>query len=383
MKYPVSAYAKALQVRLGALTNPAMYKKLPERIIPSDVPYKVAIGPVNFAGQAYEWSVALNQRCPDISAISMAFSTGSFEFPVHEEISIGSYRLKRWQKAQLKHLSSEYTHVISEAGRAMCGNLLGSRATPIEEVERFTRAGVKVGHIAHGSDIRRPSFHLANYPNSPFNDPNQKMAIETLENRSKHLIQIFQRSPRDTFVTTPDLFDYLPEAKWLPVVVNVERWQTEREVNLIDKPRVLFAPSKSWIKGGDSIDQTLENLERRGLITYTRVHGIPSERMPSLIEASDIVIDQLALGAYGLMAVQAMAAGRLVVGHVAPHVRERIQRQVPIVEASAESLGAVLEDIVSQPSNYRDFIVNGRSFVSQFHDGEYSSRVLGTWIKSN
>jgi hypothetical protein len=383
MKYPISVYVKGVQARFKALANPALYQKLPLRRLPSNAPYKLAIGPVSFAGQAYEWAEALNRRCEDVSAVSMAFTTGGFAFPIHEEIRLNDYRLKRWQKSQLEHLSHQYTHVLSEAGRAMCGNLMGSRATPIREAERLSSLGVKVGHIAHGSDIRCPSYHLANYPHSPFSDPDHEIAINTLENRSRHLIHIFQRSPENSFVTTPDLLDYVPGATWLPVVVDVKKWQSKRVADLRNQPRVLFAPSKSWIKGGSTIDQTLQVLEDQGLIVYTRVQGISSEKMPALIENSDIVIDQLAIGAYGLMAVQAMAAGRLVVGHVADQVRERVETSIPIVEASAETLANVLEDIVNHPSQYENLIPLGHEFVTKYHDGAYSTKVLESWIKKS
>ena len=53
-----------------------------------------------------------------------------------------------------------------------------------------------------------------------------------------------------------------------------------------------------------------------GLVDYTPLRDVPWSEMPGVIASADIVLDQFALGGYGVAAVEAMASGRAVVGHV-------------------------------------------------------------------
>jgi hypothetical protein len=203
--------------------------------------------------------------------------------------------------------------------------------------------------------------------------------IETLENRAQTLVALYSTLNVPVFVSTPDLIDDLPNGIWLPVVVDKEKWETTFSKSN-KKLRVLYAPSKSWIKGGPKVDEVLNEMSQRGLIEYIRITGVPAYNMPAIVKTADIVIDQFALGAYGAMAVQAMSAGKVVIGHVAPWVRERISSEVPIVESPVDHLEEVILGLASDESAREEIGIQGKQFVTKFHDGSYSGSVLKSWI---
>jgi hypothetical protein len=102
--------------------------------------------------------------------------------------------------------------------------------------------------------------------------------------------------------------------------------------------------------------------------------------MPALVASSDVVVDQLHLGLYGVLACEALAAGRLVVSEVGKRVRARIPVEIPIVEVDEYSLEATLRRIAAEPAAFRGVAGAGPSYVRRLHDGTLSARILGRWI---
>ncbi len=96
------------------------------------------------------------------------------------------------------------------------------------------------------------------------------------------------------------------------------------------------------MKGTQLIAPVLERLAERGTIDFRYVEGVAAADMPALYGEADIVLDQFRIGSYGVAACEAMAAGRVVVGHVSPAVRSHVLRatglELPIVEATPDSL---------------------------------------------
>jgi hypothetical protein len=139
------------------------------------------------------------------------------------------------------------------------------------------------------------------------------------------------------------------------------------------------------IKGTHLIEGTLIKLHAEGVIDYRPFRGVAAHEMPALISRADVLLDQFRIGSYGVAAVEAMFAGRVVVGHVAKKVRKMIFTEtgspVPIVEATPETLELVLREITSHASEFQEIAHAGLTFAKAFHDGRYSSSVLEKyWI---
>lgn len=306
----------------------------------------------------------------------MTRTVGTFNFPTDDSVSPYAYTTGKWKDRQNQRILEHFTHVLIEAGRPITGFLHGRNVDG--EISVFTKAGLSCAVVSHGSDTRIPSNHIIKYPHSPFpNAPSD--VLETLENRAQQLVSIYSKLDVPVFVSTPDLMDDLPSGIWLPVVVDPAHWKTKFIAKTV-KLKVLYAPSKSWIKGGPQVDDVLQEMSDRGQIEYQRIASVPAGDMPALVKSADIVIDQFAIGAYGAMAVQAMAAGKVVIGHVAPWVRNRLPSDVPIVESTVDQLEEVLLNLVSNVELRQELGANGEQFVTKFHDGSYSAAVLKSWI---
>ena len=118
----------------------------------------------------------------------------------------------------------------------------------------------------------------------------------------------------------------------------------------------------------------------RDSIEYVMVEGVEPHEMPAHIADVDIVLDQVALGAYGAMAVQALAAGRVVLAHVTEQNRARLPEDPPIVEVTPPTVEAVVRGLVADRDAARAVAARGPAYVDAWHDGRHAAAVLAPWL---
>jgi len=338
---------------------------------------RVLVGPANYAGQGTLWARALERDDDRCAARSLAVVVpGAHSFPADATVPFPVYRHSpRWQHAQRDAVLAGFDHILLESMRPLFGSLYPSIA---EEMQALRDAGISVALMAHGTDFRSPARHLARHRWSPFSDDPRADRLQRMADAN---IAMAQASGAPLFVSTPDLLDDVPGATWCPVVVDLDRWtHTPALFPESRRPVVAHIPSSARAKGTHLIEPALRRLDARGVIEYRRLEGIPSEQMPAAVAASDIVLDQFRVGSYGVAACEAMAAGRVVVGHVVPEVRRRVTaetgQRLPIVEADPDTLEAVLESLVADPAAAAAVAVDGRRFVEKVHSGAVSASVL-------
>lgn len=339
------------------------------------------IGPANSAGQGAAWARAAERTGFGIAAVGMAFKrTGGFAFAVDQSVpSAYGAHSRTWQRRQLAAVS-RFDAALLESGLPPFAGLLGG--DPLAQIRALETAGVRTALLFHGSDIRDPDRHLAAEPHSHFGDPEFARTFREVTARNRALVA---SAGAPVFVSTPALLDELPDARWLPVVVDPERWAlAEPPFAGDERPRVVHIPSNSAVKGTELVDPVLRRMADDGRIDYRPVSGIPHAEMPAAYGAADIVVDQFRVGDYGVAACEALAAGRLVISHVSGRVRERTLEltgdELPVVEATPETLEAVLDDVAHRPGHYAEIAARGPAFVRRHHDGRRSGLVLAEWM---
>jgi glycosyltransferase involved in cell wall biosynthesis len=336
------------------------------------------IGPSNSAGQGWRWARAVERYAPPAEAENLMAEAGSFAFRAdHTVPSERFHHDAAWVVEFADHVLRTATHVLFEAARPVLGQARGQLFT--EDLPTLRAAGIAAGVILHGSEIRDPRRHRELFRYSPFGDPGDPLT-QKLQQATQVVLGHLRDFDGPRFVTTPDLLDFVDGAQWLPVVVDVDDLATDRPVLERRLPVVLHAPSRGVLKGSAVADPVLSDLHERGLIEYRRVEGVAHAELMAQVRDSDIVVDQLLLGSYGVMACEAMAAGRVTVGHVAGHVRAAIPAELPLVEATPDDLGAVVERLVAEREPAVKAAAAGPDFVRRFHDGRASARVLAPFL---
>lgn len=359
---------------------------------PNDVPppheapngtVRLLIAPANYAGQGMQWARAA-RTLPGVGATNLHITPEAGAGFAADAIVPGrvAARSKRWGAAQWRAVHG-FTHVLVEAERPIFGRRFGGDVR--REVRAMLDAGLRVGFVSHGSDLRLPSRHAADSRWSPFRDDAWELrpVLESVAAENRRIIEEFGLP---VFVATPELLADAPEASWLPNVVDPEAWASDAPMFSGPRLRVVHAPTNPVIKGTALVEPTVLRLQADGRLEYRRVETIPPARMRELYQASDVVLDQFRLGIYSTTSIEAMAAGRLVVADVSDAVLEHVSSIVgeapPIVRADPDTLGDVLEDIADHPDRYRAVAERGPAFVRRAHSGAAAASVLRDFLVS-
>jgi glycosyltransferase involved in cell wall biosynthesis len=369
----VNASAKQRSANAQGSTRPAALS----------TPIRLIVGPANFAGQGTQWAQAAQRHLPDVGAHSYAVRNGVLDFPADHSVAPETYRLDRaWQLDFEQFVTSTYSHAIIEANRPLVGPLHGADAS--HDIPILLKAGLNVALLSHGSDARIPSIHVELERWSPFPDMDDKV-VNRLEEAARRSVELYTSFPGPVFVSTPDLLDFIPNGQWCPVVVTLDVWSSGKPVMDRERPIVAHAPSQSALKGSDLIDPILRDLAQEGLIEYRRVENVDPADMPEIYCDSDIVVDQVRLGGYGVAACEAMAAGRVVLGHVADHVRQHVLDgtglELPIVEVTPDTLAEVVRGLVVDRDRARAAAEHGAAFVGAVHDGRRSAAAIEPFLR--
>lgn len=365
---------------IGRLAARRLGRPAPQGSVPAtefaDAPLRVLIAPVNYSGQGIAWARALEATNPSVCARNMAVEVpGGFSFEADLQVPVGTYHNDPdWQRRQFE-AAAHATHMVIEAEEPPFGRLF--RRSVAAQAEALEARGVRVAHIAHGTDVRLPSRHAETSPWSYYRDPS--VYLPRAEQLAARNIALLTESGRPQFVSTPDLLLDLPDAHWCPVVVDPNRWAVERPASRNPGPlRVVHAPSNPVLKGTPLILPTLKRLEAEGVISLRLIQGIPSARMPAVLAEADVLLDQFRLGSYGVAACEAMAAGCLVIGQISEQtrrvVREHGGHELPLVDAAPDTLEATLRSLAAADLAPRR--AEGIAFVRAVHDGALSGSVL-------
>ncbi|MET0302434.1 MAG: glycosyltransferase [Microbacteriaceae bacterium] len=367
--------------RLGAADVPA-----PTPAPPGEV--RLYVAPANSAGQGHLWARAAARELDGVGAASMSIRRGAgYEFPADTIVDSRVVTWSTaWQRAQRRAVETGFTHVLAESQRRLFGGPYSP--DPLEEISALRAAGLGVALLCHGSDVRLPSRHAAAERDSPF-QPGVLAATPELERQAARAHRIIAEAGVPVFVSTLGTLADVPHATWLPVVVDVDRWGAAAETAppplAADRlPVVVHAPSSSAMKGSDLVDPDLEALDAEGVATYRRLRDVPAAEMPAAFAGADIVLDQFRLGDYGVAAVEAMAAGRVVVAHVNDDVRrgirERTGLELPIVEARGAEAAAAVRELVADPARAAAVGEAGAEFARAVHDGRRSAAALAGFL---
>lgn len=375
-------YAARFVIPEGLLRIYERYKWQRE-IAPVPVPaqhsqYRVMVTPAKHAGQGKMWSDALDKR-PDVSARSVTVQDAGFGHDSAYQVSwVYATLSRRWQKELRETLRKRYTHILVEASIPPLGGTFGGNFR--KQIEWMQSHGIKVGFIAHGSEIRLPSRHVIAEKWSPFTDPKAAELAAVLEELAIKNAAYYREFDVPAFVSTAGLKTDLPRANFLGLTLDWQKYVTTTQPFSRKKLVACHVSSHSVLKATTHLSQIMRKLEAEGWIEFREYSGISHEQVPGILEASDIVLDQFALGDYGVFACEGLASGRLVLSHVAEQVRAEIEqstgRELPIPETTLESLEWRLRDISAHRDRYREIAGRGPGYVAQVHDGTFSAEVL-------
>jgi hypothetical protein len=188
--------------------------------------------------------------------------------------------------------------------------------------------------------------------------------------------RVFSRKANAIFCLNPDLCRFIPEGVFLPYAhVDVREWVPDRSERSSGRKEivVLHAPSDRKIKGTAYIESSMRRLRSRyPNVVFDLLEGIPHTQLKEKIKRADIVVDQLLVGWYGGLAVEAMAMGKPVIAYIREEDLQFIPvdmaNELPVVNANIENFESVMGELVQNGEARRAVGERGRAYVERWHD---------------
>ncbi len=365
--------------------------ELPMGLPRTDAGVHLLIAPANYAGQSAAWARAVREHGGGVQARNLAVGKpqAPFAFPADFPLTSTEWRRPGVRARIAVEAVLPATHVLLEAMRPVLGTTCGTAdadgwdfALGRADVDALLRSGRRVGLLFHGSEVRRPDRHRGEYRFSPFHSRQDAELTARMTAATERVHSLLEGFSGPVFVSTPDLLDDVPDATWLPVVVGADCFGASPPALQRRRPVVVHAPSNPFLKGTSVIEPVLKRLHAEGLVEYRRLDAIPSSFVTDFIREADVIVDQIVLGNPGVLAAESLAAGRLVVAHIARHVRDRFPEPPPILEATPDTLESVLRSVARDPATQRDLAARGPAFAEQLHSGRLSAAVLAEFLDS-
>lgn len=341
------------------------------------------IGPANSAGQGHLWATAVNEL-PGWAGWNLQYRRSrGFSHQAHSVGLEGAVVYNpHWAKQLRRTIVQDFSAVIVESLLPLFGVVHLQDAA--KEIRYLQRHGVNVAVLWHGSDIRNPQTHRDTTVGSVFFDapPDslQKLVRSTDQNHKKASDLDIQ-----VFVSTPDLIRYQPTATWLPLQVEPAFLNEPVNARKVEVPTVLHMPSRSYLKGTDTIVREMQKLQDAGVILYVQPERLSHSEVREVMRQADIVIDQIGTDSYGVTTIEALALGKTVVGQVGDFVRDFVRREtlqeIPVLEADASTLSRVVAEVSGQPQKRLELGEEGRHYVTTVHSPNAAAAALAPFLE--
>lgn len=240
--------------------------------------------------------------------------------------------------------------------------------------------GTKLVFHFHGCDVRNRELMLARHPAAAACEECVPFCVPE---RQRRAIAQSQRYGAATFVSTPDLLESVPHAAHLPVALDVAGWERgAAAAGGGDRVTVLHVPTDRRIKGTRWIEAGIAAAtERDPRLVFRLLERAAWRDVRDAMAAADIVVDQVFLGWYGLVAVEAMALGKPVVGFLRPDFEPLAQSLgLPLVRCTKDDVGEVVAALAADPARRRALGEAGREYARRVHDAKaVATRLLGAY----
>lgn len=181
------------------------------------------------------------------------------------------------------------------------------------------------------------------------------------------------------FFLNPDLRHWLPGARFVPYAsVDPREVEPSAEPDAGDVV-VVHAPTDEDVKGTPFVVQAVEKLRAEGLpLRLDLVRGVGQSDVLARIAAGHVLIDQLLIGWYGAVALEAMALGRPVLAYIREDEPgdNPFGAELPIVRTSPATLERDLRSLVGDRERRLELGRSGRSFVERHHDPRRVARLV-------
>lgn len=186
--------------------------------------------------------------------------------------------------------------------------------------------------------------------------------------------RFFHRFANVRFVSTPDLLEFVPDGVWLPNPIFVEDYKEHYTIGVV----VVHAPTNRDLKGTDRIVDVVEWVKHIvPTVTFDMVEGLSHPDALEHYRKATLVVDQIKIGWYGMVALECMAMGVPVLCYIRDDLKSFMFEEVamvpvipPMCFTSSVELLDDLVTVLQYPWNLslKKWADAGKEYVKRVHN---------------
>jgi glycosyltransferase involved in cell wall biosynthesis len=263
------------------------------------------------------------------------------------------------------------------------GGLLAATPQWRTELALLKLAGKRIVVYPYGGDARLPSVVRARGGWHAYSDvpPGEE---DRDEKAIRQRLDAFARYA-DAMLGCADVYEELPRCDgMLRYPFDQSGWEPAN-APARNTVVVVHAPNHRHYKGTRHLEAAVATLQDEGLpVELELVEGLPNAEVRRIYRAADVVADQFLIGAYALLAIEAMALGKPVLCYLNPRFREAHPEwdECPIVPASPDTLVEELRRLVLDPGLRESLGRRGPPYVRRYHSLESVGRDMDAIYRS-
>ncbi|ASG66426.1 hypothetical protein CEW91_09885 [Idiomarina piscisalsi] len=225
----------------------------------------------------------------------------------------------------------------------------------------------------NGSDIRQPVDKSIN-PFSPY--------LKDVEDRTSYLkrqerINKLFNNIEFAFVQNPDLLRFLPEgrAEFIPYIK--ESWfdsDGQKKTKRNRKFTIVHAPTNREVKGSRYIIEAISKLKDEFDIEFRLIENMTHSQAKEAYRNADLLIDQVRLGWYGGVAVEAMRMGVPVAVYINEadliYISDDMKRDIDeaFLRVNPTNIYERIAEVLDSPLKYNYLVDASLDYVNTHHD---------------
>ena len=325
---------------------------------------KVLMAPVNIAGQPIQIVEELRRQGIDARLLQYTSGTGHpFGYRSDKLVNLLPDR-QATQFSTLKSCLSEGYDIFHFWLRSLFYGRLYRDFLGLD-VPLIKARGRKVVYRFTGFDLRLKSEDMRKNPYSAFH---YGFDLGFDEEMQRKYIAFLEEYVDEFIVQDPEMHDFFPRARVVPRVINLDSWPYVG-VSKTDSPLIVHAPSKKKIKGSAFVQAALDDLKSEGLnFSYKPIVDMKHEEAIEWYKQADIIVDQLHVGWYGVLALEGMALGKPVVVYMREELLDRFEHKVPIENANPDTVKESLRSLIKDYDKRAELGRLSREYVEKVHD---------------
>lgn len=230
--------------------------------------------------------------------------------------------------------------------------------------------------VAHhcGDEVRM--LAVARSPHNPYVQRREAWPDERIQQNLKHLTACIDQVIINDHELLPHVEPHYKKIHIVPYAIDAKTF-TPHYPPPSENPLVVHASSHRNVKGTEFVIKAVDRLKKNGVkLDFRLVENMPHTEAIQLYQQASVIIDQLTVGTYANLSMEAMAMGKPVICYVRDDLRRTFPPDLPIVSANPDTIYEVLKDLLNRPLDWAKLGIQGRKYVERHHDPHKVAQLL-------